>query len=217
MKNRGKLFVVFFLLVMISVLAGCGKKSPEAQAVIDKINSIGTVDYDDETLIGECEDAYIALTPEQQAEVSNTDTLAKAREKMDELLAARPVPFTSANWESTKDDVLNIEGKSPDEEYDTDDGYHVLQFNDSKYDGYSGLVRYCFNDGILNRVLFVMSPYDADAFNHFDEQYTTKYGEPGFQNEAGKVWYQSNANIGLTGVALFGGSIIVTFAEPSEQ
>lgn len=216
MKKR-ILCICLCTAMMASSLVGCGKKSEEAQAVIDKINSIGTVDYDDESLIGECEDAYIALTPEQQAEVSNTDTLAKAREEMDKLLAARPVPFTNANWESTKDDVLSIEGKTPDEEYDTDDGDHVLQFNDYQYDGYSGLVRYCFKDGTLYKVLFVTSPFDADTYKHFDDQYTTKYGEPGFQNEAGKVWYQSNANIGLTGIALFGGQIIVTFAVPSEQ
>lgn len=216
MKKR----IIAMLLTTVltsSLLAGCGKASPEAQAVMDKIKTIGTVDYDDEVLIGECEDAYAALTPEQQAEVSNTDTLAKAREEMDKLIAARPVPFTNANWESTKDDVLSIEAKSPDDEYDTDDGDHVLQYNDCQYDGYSGLVRYCFKEGTLYKVLFVMSPFDADTYKHFDDQYTAKYGEPGFQNDAGKVWYQSNANIGITGIALFGGSIIVTFAVPSEQ
>ena len=216
MKKR----IIAMMLTMAiasTLLAGCVKASPEAQAVMDKIKSIGTVNYDEEVLIGECEDAYAALTPEQQAEVTNTDTLAKAREEMDKLLAARPVPLTNANWESTKDDVLNLEGKSPNEEYDTDDGDHVLQYNDYQYDGYSGLVRYCFKNGTLYKVLFVMSPFDADTYKHFDDQYTTKYGEPGFQNEAGKVWYQSNANIGIMGIALSGGSIIVTFSVPSEQ
>lgn len=214
--QRKCISVLMCVVVVTSLLVGCGKKSEEAKAVIDKINSIGSVDYDDETLIGECEDAYLALTTEQQAEVSNFDTLTKAREKMDQLLEAKPIPFSTANWESTKEDVKKIMGKEPDSEYDTDSGDHVLQYDSMEYEGYSGLVRYCFEGETLSQVLFVMESFDADAYKHFNDQFTTKYGEPGFENEFGKVWYRNNANFGVTGYSMFGGSIIVTFHKPKE-
>ncbi len=215
--TRNKTIITVIAVLGIIAFTGCTNKvSEEAQIVIDKINSIGTVDYDDEVLIGECEDAYIALTTEQQAEVNNTEVLAKAREEMDKLIAAKPIPFTTANWESTKDEVLNIVGSSPDEEYDSDD-YHVLQYNSFSYDGYEGLVRYCFDDSnIMKQVLFVIDHYDEQAVSHFEEEFTTKYGKPEFENEAGKVWFQSNANVGVSSYKILSaGGVIVTFHEPT--
>ena len=215
--SKKKLGLLIGLLFVLSSIIGCGKKvSPEAQEVIDLINSIGEVDFDDEILIGECEDAYIALSTEQQAEVTNTEKLAKAREKLDKLLATRPIPYTNANWDFSRDEIIDLEGKSPDEEYDTD-YYHVLQYNNRSYEGFDGLIRYSLVDGKLVKVLFVMERYSQNAFDHYDEIFTTKYGKPGFENEAGRVWYQSNANIGLTGWDLFGGSVVVTYTKPGND
>lgn len=214
MRNIKRIALVSTLSCM--VLLGCGRVSPEAQVVIDKIESIGVVDYDDEVLIGECEDAYLALTTEQQEEVKNFDKLSSARVEMDKLLEAKPLPFSYANWQTTRSELIDLMGKQPDEEYDTDE-YHILQYNDCDYDDYSGLTRYCFVSDRLVNVHFIFGAYDEKIESHFYELYKSKYGEPDFDNEFGKVWYTNNANVSVSGTRLFGGFVQCVFHEPTNE
>ncbi len=211
-------FVFICFLSIALILCGCNKQKPgEVQSVIDKINEIDTVDYDDELLIGECEEAYFNLEPEYQKEVSNIDKLYKAREKMDELLLKKPIPFSNALWTSSRNDVINIEGRMPDEEYDTEDNYHVLQYNNCYYEDQKGLIRYSFSNEKLEKVLFIISGFDDDVYRKYNDQFFIKYGKPEYENEVGKVWYQVGSNVGILGVKLLGGSIVITFAEPTFQ
>lgn len=127
-------------------------------------------------------------------------------------LGGKPFPFSDAKWSSSKSDVVKIMGSDPDEEYDTDDGLHVLQFNDCKYDEYSGLIRYCYKDDKLAQVIFEFDEYSDETLNHFNDEFTSKYGEPDFNNEAGKVWYDGDLSIGLAGVSIFdSGMLMVSY------
>ena len=96
---KTSLCVAVVLTLIIGSLGGCAfaddpsaektAVSEEARSVIDLIDSIGEVDLDDENLVADCEKAYTALTLEQQAEVSNYNTLVDARNKLDELIASK--------------------------------------------------------------------------------------------------------------------------------
>lgn len=131
---------------------------------------------------------------------------------------ANSIPFTKANYETTQDEMPDIMGRAPDDEYDGDNGFHVLQYNGTEFDGYEGLTRYCFNkDGSLQEVLFVIEPYDQATYDHFDKKYTAEYGDPSFENNAGKVWKTKETTVGLAGIALFGGTIIITYAQPADN
>lgn len=65
--------------------------SEKVQAVIDKIDAIGTVTLESEDAIVDAEKAFAALTPDEQALVSNQDVLAACREKFDALKAKEVV------------------------------------------------------------------------------------------------------------------------------
>ncbi len=127
--------------------------------------------------------------------------------------SSKPFPFSDVQWSTSQDDVAKIIGKDVSEEYETDDGLHVLQFNDCEYDGFSGLTRYCFNGDMLAQGIFETG-YDVDEYKHFDDTFTSKYGEPKTETNAGNVWSDGDVNVGLAGVTLFGGKIIINYTKP---
>jgi hypothetical protein len=68
------------------LLTACAAKvSPEAQQVINTIATLVTVDENSGSSIETAEEAFASLTQEQQAEVSNSNKLAAAREKYDTI------------------------------------------------------------------------------------------------------------------------------------
>ena len=214
--RRKALLLVSVLTLMSLTACGKAKTSEEAQAVIDKINTIGEVDYDDEILIGECEEAYIALTSEQQEEVTNFDTLSEARKKMDELIAKRPIPFSSADWETSEEQLKELHGK-PDEEYDNDIYGHILSYNNMENDGYKGTAKFCFEKGKLTGAMFFIEGYDESIVKHFRDIYQTKYGDPDY-NENGLVrWDTENASYGANGGGLLGDMIRIDYMSPVSE
>lgn len=212
MKKRVMAFASCLIIILFA-LCGCGA-SEQAQAVIDQINAIGDVNYDDESLIGACEDAYLKLTEEQQKEVSNLDKLSKAREKMDELIAVRPIPFSNANWETTKDELIEMYG-NPDDEGDNQFYGHMLRYNNIENEGYTGTAKYGFENGKLTRVFFYIDGYDKDIIEYFQNLFTTKYGEPTYHDEYGtKRWDTKNVSCVLEGGTSWGGYVNVIYMSP---
>lgn len=200
-------------LLCASMLTGCGT-SEEAKYVIDKINTIGEVDFDDEALIGECEDAYVALTDEQKAEVSNVETLAKAREKMDELIASRPIPFSTVNWETSKEELVSLLG-NPDDEGDNEFYGHMMWYNDVQYEGYTGIAKYGIENGKVTRVFFAIDGYDENTVKYFEDLFTTKYGEPNYKDDYGnKRWDMEYVSCAISSSKLRGGLVNILFMSP---
>lgn len=209
MKKFG---LILFIPIMLSLCA-CGPDE-QTKAVIDKINTIGTVDYDDELLIGEIEDDYRALTTDQRKKVSNYDTLVDARKDMDDLIAKRPTPFGNVNWETTEDELYDVLGKEADENYQNDTWGYTYNYKNMEFDGYPGQVKYIFNDGKLTNVMFNFDEYDAEAINHFEELFTTQYGAPDYDEDSAKRWDEENFSVGIMNVQLFGGISMIVYSSP---
>jgi len=80
-----KTVLIILCTILFMCLVGCGK-SESAKLVDDKINSIGTVTLDSESLIIDAENEYAKLADKEKEEVEYYQTLVDARMRFDELL-----------------------------------------------------------------------------------------------------------------------------------
>lgn len=83
---KTKLSCTLMAAIITFAASGCTSTDPVAQKMIDDINSIGTVEANDEALITELEDIYSTLTEAQKNQVNNYITLIEAREKVDKII-----------------------------------------------------------------------------------------------------------------------------------
>lgn len=81
---KKKILLCFLTAAMLLTLSACGK-SEAAKAVDAMIDAIGTVTLDSESAIAAAEDAYAALTAEDQADVDQSK-LQAARDTYEQLL-----------------------------------------------------------------------------------------------------------------------------------
>lgn len=80
-------FLCTLMTATIALTAsGCASTDPVSKKMIDDINSIGTVEANDEPLISKLESTYMTLTDSQKDQVSNYITLIEAREKVDKII-----------------------------------------------------------------------------------------------------------------------------------
>lgn len=114
-------------------------------------------------------------------------------------------PFTDMGWDSTVGDVIAAEG----ENYSTYDSvYGGLCYTYPKeYDGYSGTVKYMFNDqDALMSVAWAYSAQDADELATLYDTINTSvnevHGESGYHAQGagnyGNVWYLESGDIILS-------------------
>lgn len=73
--------IIAFALILCMVLSLCACKSSEAKAVEQQIKNLGEITLDSEQAIKEAEDAYNALSSEDQASVKNYDMLEQAESR----------------------------------------------------------------------------------------------------------------------------------------
>lgn len=188
-----------------------------AQSVIDEINALNITSVDDEGALVKVEDDYNNLSDSQKKKVSNYSLLQTARNDLDAMLALKPIPFSKVEWDMSPDEVKDLLNDKVDEEYDTDNtpsAVHVVQYNKVEYDGYSGLVRYCFEKNKLVEVLFYVDNFNPAMLKHFNDYFTNKYGSADFENEYGKVYYTDNSNIAVCGWDAFVPESSVSFRKP---
>lgn len=79
MKKRNIALVITTSLL----LTACNTIDEVSQKVMDDIDSIGTVELEDEKLIIKIEEVYSTLTDKQKEQVKNYATLLDARDKLD--------------------------------------------------------------------------------------------------------------------------------------
>jgi len=82
---RGMTLVSLALFCFL-LLTACGK-TEQAQAVDDLISSIGEVKSNSEKAISEAEEAYNALTEDEQKTLDNYEALVESRNQLDSLKA----------------------------------------------------------------------------------------------------------------------------------
>lgn len=100
----------------LSVLEAAEKSyySLAVDALIAKINTIGNVTLESETLISTCENMYDQLDASQKASVSNYKTLTAARATLDSLIAVNEVESAIADINITAaslNDLANVVAK----------------------------------------------------------------------------------------------------------
>ncbi len=93
-----KKFIIFFLLLALCLsLCACGK-SPAVKNAEALIDGIGEVTAEKENAVLAAEEAYNALTAEEQAKVANYSTLTAARENLDKALYEKLISAISGEW-----------------------------------------------------------------------------------------------------------------------
>ena len=107
------------------------------------------------------------------------------------------IPFCEATWETTPAELIVLMGRAPDNEYESENYGHVLQYNEVEYDGYTETVKICFENNTMATVLYMFETYEEDIYTHFYEKYVSMYGEPTFINEAGERWDTEDVSVGL--------------------
>lgn len=137
------------------------------------------------------------------------------------------IPFTTANWESTKEDVIEIEGREADEEYESSMGGMTYVYDNKSYEEYEGSLKYTIDEnGLLSMVLFEISYEDTDEldedYENFEQERIDEYGESGYsmdesETQSGEIWYADEANISVSRVKLMGvNRIMLSYANPTE-
>lgn len=185
-----------------------------AKEVIDNIDSIGTVDLDDEELIGQIEKQYNSLSDSQKEKVSNISTFYDAKDELEELIAANPIPFCSANWETTQNELKKMLG-TPEKEYDNEYYGHILLYSNVELYGFKGDTKYGFENGKLTRVFFTVNEYDETMIEFFENMFTEKYGEPAYQDNYGnKRWETDTCFYTISSMTFSGGIVDITYISP---
>lgn len=81
--------IIAFALILCMVLSLCACKSSEAKAVEKKIEAIGEITPESESIIKEINDAYNSLSADEQASISNYEKLENANEELSNVLVAK--------------------------------------------------------------------------------------------------------------------------------
>lgn len=112
-------------------------------------------------------------------------------------------PFTTITWESTLEDVMELEGE-PDNSYDSTYGGMTYVFDGKEYNGMNGSIKYLFDgeDKLVSMAWLYIPEDNDDRDAVYDELYKqTKqwYGDTGFESNQGTakgaVWYLEGGNI----------------------
>lgn len=207
--------IVTLILALTLLLSSCAKADAETQAVIDDINSIGEVELKDGKLLGEIENKYAQLTDEQRKRVKNIEDLYDARKELDELLLKNPVPFCNVNWETTSQELIEIMGREPDDEYDSEDYGRILVYNDIEYEGYIETAKFGMINDTLTRVFYTFDKYDENTYEYFEKLYYSMYGEPDLDIGFGKRWDEDFGSVGVAGVNVLDGHLECNFLSPT--
>ena len=109
-----RVFAIMLALAMVFVLCACGK-SAEVKNAEDLINAIGEVTADSGDAIAAAEQAFQALSAEDQAKVENADVLPDAREALEKAIAEKEAAELEAlrqsvlgRWDYTQDSLAEI-------------------------------------------------------------------------------------------------------------
>ena len=207
--------IVTLILALPLLLYSCAKADAETQAVIDDINSIGEVELKDGKLLAEIENKYAQLTDDQRKRVKNIEDLYDARKELDELLLKNPVPFCNVNWETTSQELIEIMGREPDDEYDSEDYGRILVYNDIEYEGYIETAKFGMINDTLTRVFYTFDKYDENTYEYFEKLYYSMYGEPDLDIDFGKRWDEDFGSVGVAGVNVLDGHLECNFLSPT--
>lgn len=119
----------------------------------------------------------------------------------------KSIPFAPVSLGMKTDAVIKRMG-TPDDRYATNDYDRVLQYNRKSFLDYTGTVRLCFNDDKMIEAIFVIDGYSYSKERDFVDWTKKRFGEPGFENGVGKVWYNKGYNVHITSFSMGYGSII---------
>lgn len=85
---KRKMIIVVLSICMVLILCSCGK-SEKAQAVDDKIQSIGTVTLESGDLISEIENDYIKLSDKEKEQLEYYQSFVAIKESYEKLLSEK--------------------------------------------------------------------------------------------------------------------------------
>lgn len=116
--------------------------------------------------------------------------------------------FTDVSFETSKEDMLNIEGK-PVEEYPSLYNGTVYRFADKEYLGLNGSVKYMTDD--IGNIACIAFLYESDDEEELSKAYESihgklmlKYGDSGnsskTQGNYGDLWYFDDVHIQISAV-----------------
>lgn len=111
MIDMKKIKILMGILLVVMLLAGCGK-SENAQKADEMINSLGVITIDSRTQIEEAERAVDTLSEKEKESLEYYSTLLSAREKYDEIYAEQ-----EALAEEKYNEVINSSRISVEDAY----------------------------------------------------------------------------------------------------
>ncbi len=136
--KKGKLLLMLTLCAaMLLLLTACGK-SPAVKETEELIKAIGEVTVDSKETVEKAENAYAALSAEEQKAVGNYTVLTAARETLD-----------AVQLEQLKQDILgtwSIEGDLSDMLNESINASFTAEMPEFMVDSFPVLVRYTFRD-----------------------------------------------------------------------
>ena len=131
-------------------------------------------------------------------------------------------PFTELDFDSTVGDMLEAYGETNEININEEEGL-TEYFYPYEHEGRTGQLRFSVNsEDKIERISWIYQPSAAEEVVACAEEwgtlFTDTYGEPDFENPAGKVWYTPRANIGIFRVSILSNNIVrIMFYPPAEQ
>ncbi|WP_029232701.1 hypothetical protein [Butyrivibrio sp. VCB2006] len=198
--------VLFATLIVAAMLAGCGSTEPkiseEAQAVIDRIEALGEITYDDKKEVESLFEAYDALTEEQKAEVTNYDQLREAKKSIHDYWMKNPFCLFGTDWDyayTVTCDTLGItseEYEKKDYSFGSSNRYEAkFRHPAIKDDDFTSLT-FQYDDNKLSEV-WIYDIEGAKKVDKYRELFEDYYGECYVHTDEnnGFMWLADNCTV----------------------
>ena len=127
-------------------------------------------------------------------------------QKIDE----KPFSFSDVTWDTKRDEIVNVVGKKPDREEETEAGGYSYYFVGDQFEGYKVETNYVYENDLLSYVILVFRDVTESDYNKLENTFNDKYGKFSEENTS-KIWNAGSYDVILDNAPIGFGMLKVGF------
>ena len=127
-------------------------------------------------------------------------------QKIDE----KPFSFSDVTWDTKRDEIVNVVGKKPDREGETEAGAYSYYFVGDQFEGYKVETNYVYENDLLSYVILVFRDVTESDYNKLENTFNDKYGKFSEENTS-KIWNDGSYDVILDNAPIGFGMLKVGF------
>ena len=122
----------------------------------------------------------------------------------------KPFSFSDVTWDTKRDEIIDVVGKKPSEEGETQTGGYSYYFIDEQFEGYKVELNYVYENDSLNSVVIVFRDVTEADYNKLEKTFNDKYGD--FKESgSSKTWNAGTFDVVLDNTPLGFGMLKVEY------